>query len=61
MEHKSSHDTGHAGMRHMKKKPKSGGKKAGHARSTMGMGRKDADRISGAMGKHQKTGDGKAF
>lgn len=46
-------------MRHMTKKVTKGG--AGYARSTMGTGRKGADRISGAMGKHQKTGDGKAF
>ena len=49
-----------AGMRHMTKKPKSSGK-GGYARSTMGTGRNGADRISGAMGKNQKTGNGEAF
>lgn len=48
-----------AGMRHMTKKPKSSGK-GGYARSTMGTGRKGADRISGAMGKNQSTGNGGA-
>lgn len=46
-------------MRHMTKKPKSSGK-GGYARSTMGTGRKGADRISGAMGKNQSTGSGGA-
>jgi len=45
-------------MRHMTKKVSKGG--PGYARSTMGTGRKGADRIKGAMGKHQKTGTGGA-
>ncbi len=47
-----------AGMRHMTKKPKSGGKDAGFARSTMGTGSKNAHNVSGAMGKNQRTGNG---
>ncbi len=59
MPHSSNPKKEPAGMRHMTKMVSKGG--AGYARSTMGTGRKGADRIKGAMGKHQKTGDGKAF
>lgn len=60
MPHSSNPNKEPAGMRHMTKKPKSGGKDAGVARSTMGTGRRNADGIKGAMGKHQSTGTGGA-
>ncbi len=58
MPHSSDPKKEPAGMRHMTKKVSKGG--PGYARSTMGTGRKGADRIKGAMGKHQKTGTGGA-
>jgi len=61
MTHSSNPDKEPAGMRHMTKKPKSSDGKGGVARSTMGTGSSSARNVSGAMGKNQKTGDGKAF
>ncbi len=60
MPHSSNPKKEPAGMRHMTKKPKSSGK-GGFARSTMGTGSASAKNVSGAMGKHQQTGDGEAF
>ncbi len=61
MPHETDKSKGPAGMRHMTKKPSSSTGKGGYARSTMGTGSKNAKDVSGAMGKNQQTGDGKAF
>ncbi len=61
MPHETDTSNGPAGMRHMTKKPSSSTGKGGFARSTMGTGSKNAQHVSGAMGKHQKTGSGEAF